>query len=48
MTLPDLKLYHKPIIVKIVGYWNKNRHINQCYRIEKSRNKPILIRSINI
>ena len=28
LTLPDLELYYKAIIIKIVLYWHKNRPMN--------------------
>lgn len=47
LTLPNFKTYHKTIVIKVVWYCNKDRHIEQWAIIEKSRNRPSHLLSVD-
>ena len=47
ISIPALKQYHRAIVLKIAWYWYSDRQVDQCNRIEKHRNEPTHLWSLD-
>jgi hypothetical protein len=48
ITMPDLKLYYRAIVIKSTWYWYSYRQIDQWNKNERPRNEPKQLWSLDL